>query len=161
LCVIRYDNNGPNAQFISGEHICNPEIGTDYYTQAEKSGNRIEHGIEVNSAGKHIAYYVNVKPKSTDLIEKQERILAYGEKSGKRLAWIISGDKICPDHMRAVPAISQSLEKINKLDQFIEASVTKAREAANIVYTVIHDKDSTGESPTDRVIQERSLISWL
>lgn len=155
LCVIRYDDKGPNAQFISGEHICNPEIGTDYYTQAEKSGNRIEHGIEVDPRGKHIAYYVNVKPKSKELIEEYERIPAYGTKSGKRLAWIISGNKICPDHMRAVPDISQSLEKINKLDQFIEAAVTNAREAANIVYTVVHDKDSTGESPTDRTIAKR------
>jgi hypothetical protein len=155
LCVIRYDKNGPNAQFVSGEHIQNPEIDNEYYTAAIKAGNRIEHGIEMDSKGKHIAYYVNVKPKSTDLITEYERIPAYGVKTGKRLAWIISGEKICPDHARAVPAISQSLEKINKLDRYTEASVTKAEQAANLVYTIVHDKDSTGESPTDSLINQK------
>lgn len=158
LCIIRYDKNGINAQFVSGEHIRNPEIGSDYVSLAEKAGNRIEHGIEIDARGKHIAYYVNVKPKSKELINEYERIPAYGAKTGKRLAWIISGEKICPDHIRSVPAISQSLEKINKLDRYTEASVTKAEQATNIVYTVVHDKDSTGESPTDNHIKRRSGI---
>lgn len=155
LCIIRYDEKGPNAQFISGDHIKTPPLDSKYYTDAENSNNRIEHGIEIDSRGKHIAYYVNVNPKSKELLDEYERIPAYGAKTGKRLAWIISGDKICPDHIRSVPAISQSLEKINKLDQYIEASVLKAREAANIVYTVIHDKDSTGESPTEKMAAQR------
>lgn len=156
LCVIRYDDNGPNAQFVSGEHIQNPEIGNEYYAGAVRAGNRIEHGIEMDSKGKHIAYYVNVKPKSNEtLIPEYERIPAYGVKTGKRLAWIISGEKICPDHARAVPAISQSLEKINKLDRYTEASVTKAEQAANLVYAIVHDKDSTGESPTDSLVNQR------
>ena len=158
LCIIRYDKNGINAQFVSGEHLRNPEIASSYYTDAEIAGNRIEHGIEIDARGKHIAYYVNVKPQSKDLIDKYERIPAYGAKTGKRLAWIISGEKICPDHIRSVPAISQSLEKINKLDRYTEASVTKAEQATNIVYTVIHDKDSTGESPMDGHIKRRSGI---
>lgn len=155
LCVIRYDKNGPNAQFVSGEHIQNPELGSEYYAVAVNAGNRIEHGIEMDAKGKHIAYYVNVKPKSNKLIAKHERIPAYGTKTGKRLAWIISGEKICPDHARAVPAISQSLEKINKLDRYTEASVTKAEQASNLVYTIVHDKDSTGESPTDSLINQK------
>lgn len=155
LCIIRYDDNGPNAQFISGEHIQNPEIGSAYYKQAENSENKIEHGIEIDAKGKHIAYFVNVKPKSNELVSKYERIAAYGAKTGKRLAWMISGEKICPDHMRAVPAISQSLEKINKLDRYTESSVTKAEQASNLVYAIIHDKDSTGESPTDSLISQK------
>jgi len=155
LCVIRYDNNGPNAQFVSGEHIQDPEIGNEYYSISEQLGNKIEHGIEIDSKGKHIAYYVNVRPKSKKLISKYERIPAYGAKTGKRLAWIISGEKICPDHMRAVPAISQSLEKINKLDRYTESSVTKAEQASNLVYAITHDKDSTGESPTDSLVKKK------
>lgn len=161
LCVIRYDDYGPNAQFISGEHVRNPEIDSSFYQNAKDSGNSIEHGIEIDSMGKHIAYYVNVKPKGQDLIVEYERIPAYGTKTGKRLAWMISGEKVSPDHVRSVPAISQSLEKINKLDRYTEASVTKAEQASNIVYTVVHDKDSTGESPTDRTIQQKRNPSVL
>lgn len=155
LCVIRYDENGPNAQFISGDHIRNPELSSIYYDRAEKAKNTIEHGIEIDSRGKHIAYFVNVKSKSNNLIDEYERVPAYGANTGKRLAWMISGEKICPDHVRSVPEISQSLEKINKLDRYTESVVTNAEQAANIVYTVVHDKDSTGESPTDRMLSER------
>jgi capsid protein len=161
LCIIRYDNSGPNAQFVSGEHLRNPEIGNVWYDSAEKSGNRIEHGIETDSRGKHIAYYVNTKPKSIDVIGDYERVPAYGAKTGKRLAWIISSNKIAPDHLRSVPEISQSLEKINKLDRYTESAVTNAEQAANIVYTVVHDKDSTGESPTDRAIAQKRGATLL
>jgi capsid protein len=155
LCVIRYDNNGVNAQFVSGEHLRNPEIGSSYYN----TENKIEHGIEIDARGKHVAYFVNVKPKSSELISEYVRIPAYGAKTGKRLAWIISGDKICPDHIRSVPAISQSLEKINKLDRYTEASVTKAEQASNLVYTINHDKDSTGEDPTQNLINRKRGIA--
>jgi hypothetical protein len=155
LCIIRYDKNGINAQFVSGEHIRNPSLDDEYLTKATEAGNRIEHGIEIDPRGKHIAYYVNVKPQSKELIDKYERIPAYGAKTGKRLAWIISGEKICPDHIRSVPAISQSLEKINKLDRYTESAVGKAEQAAKIANFIEHDKDSTGESPFDKFVNER------
>lgn len=152
LLIVRFDSSGPNIQFVSGEFVENPGIDTEYYTKAEEKKNTIDHGIEIDSEGKHVAYYVRIKVKNG--IDKYERVPAYGEKSGKRLAWLVSGEKISPDHLRAVPAMSQSLEKINKLDRYVEAAVTKAEQAANVVYTIEHKEYSTGESPLEDAVKK-------
>lgn len=154
LVIARFDDKGPNVQVLSGEHVCDPGIDSDYYAKADKEGNYIEHGIEIDKKGAHVAYYVNTKSKEKG-IDKFERIPAVGSKTGKRLAWMIYGKKISPDHLRAVPAMSQSLEKINKLDRYTEAAVTKAEQAAKIVYAIEHQEFSTGESPLDQVVARK------
>lgn len=153
LAICRFDDAGPNVQFISGEFVQNPGIDTEFHTQAQARENFIQHGIEIDKSGKHIAYYVRVK--ENDKTDKYERIPAIGEKSKKRLAWLISGKKISPDHLRAVPAMAQSLEKINKLDRYTEAAVNKAEQSANVVHSVEHEDYSTGESPLDKVVAQK------
>lgn len=153
LAVIRFDDNGPNVQFISGEFIENPGLESEHYKLAKDNKNTIKEGIELDANGKHIAYYVRIK--QVDDIDKYERILAVGAKSGKRLAWLISGKKISPDHLRSVPAMSQSLEKINKLDRYVEAAVKKAEQSANVIYSIEHEEFSTGESPTDQLVAQK------
>lgn len=154
LAIARFDDNGPNIQLISGEHVCDPGIETNFYTDAEKKGNTICHGIEIDERGAHVAYFVNIKPKANGVAEF-ERIPAIGSKSKKRLAWFISGKKISPDHLRAVPEMSQSLEKINKLDRYVEAAVTKAEQGAKIVHTIEHKEFSTGETPLDQIVAKK------
>lgn len=154
LVIIRFNENGPNLQLLSGEYLCNPSLDGDYYTLAEKAGNFIEDGIEIDSKGSHVAYYVKTKKKDKTL-EKWERIPAKGAKTGKRLAWLISSKKISPDHLRGVPAMAQSLEKINKLDRYVEAAVTKAEQGANVVYSIEHLEYSTGENPLDQVVARK------
>ena len=153
LVITRFTDSGPNVQFISGEFIESPGIDTDFYDQAKNAGNTIQFGIEIDKSGKHIAYFVRTA--TQDGVDKFERIEAYGAKSKKRLAWLISGKKISPDHLRAVPEMSQSLEKINKLDRYVEAAVNKAENGAKIVYSIEHEEFSTGESPTERMIAQK------
>jgi hypothetical protein len=153
LVIARFDDAGLNVQFVSGEFVQSPGIDDDFYSQAERNGNFIEHGIEIDKTGKHIAYFVRIRQK--DKFDTYERIPAIGAKSGKRLAWLISGKKISPDHLRAVPAMAQSLEKINKLDRYTEAAVNKAEQGANVVHTVEHEEYSTGETPLEKVVAQK------
>ena len=151
LVIVRFDDNGPNIQLISGDHVCNPSL--DEISEVEKRKNYVEHGIEIDEKGAHVAYFVKTKQKND--IDKYERIPAKGVKTGKRLAWLISGKKICPDHLRGVPAMAQSLEKINKLDRYVEAAVTNAEQGAKIVYSIEHQEFSSGESPLDQVVARK------
>ena len=48
--LIRFDDNGPNIQLLSGEHLSNPSLDGEYYTIAEKAGNYIEEGIEIDTS---------------------------------------------------------------------------------------------------------------
>lgn len=151
LAVLRFDDNGPNLQIVSGAHIKSPGIESEFNTIAENKGNKIKHGVEVDKKGKHVAYYV-LKTDNKDLIDKFERIEAIGPKTGRTMAWLISAKKISPDHVRAVPEISQSLEKIAKLDRYTEAAVGKAEQAAKIANFIEHDKNSTGEDPYRQLV---------
>lgn len=153
LVIVRFDDNGPNIQLLSGDHVCNP--GLDEISKVEERKNYVEHGIEIDEKGAHVAYFVKIKQKND--VDKYERIPAKGVKSGKRLAWLISGKKICPDHLRGVPAMAQSLEKINKLDRYTEAAVGKAEQAAKIVFTIEHEAFSDGENPLESIVNGKKF----
>lgn len=148
LCVCRIENDIVNVQFISGEHVKSPMI--DKVIELKPEANYIEHGIEFNERGEEVAYYVQTR-NPNNLLGGFERIPAYGEKTKRKTAWMIYGQKLSPDHKRGIPEIAQVLEKSVKLDRYSEASVTKAEQAANINYTIEHDIDGSGESFLDSV----------
>ena len=145
LVICRFDKNGITVQLISGEHVQTPSLDNDFIQQAIANGNYIDCGIEIDSKGNHVAYFVNTKLPTGEV--KSQRIEAVGKVTKKRLVWLVAGNKISPDHLRSVPAMAQSLEKINKLDRYTEASVTKEEQSAKIVHTIEHAEYSTGENP--------------
>jgi capsid protein len=147
LCVVRYTKDGPNVQFIASEHIKTP-LDMDMIKGVNDRDNYVEHGIEYSQSGEVIAFFVCKKDKNS-VFGSYERIESKGAKSGRVLAWMVSGERISPDHKRCVPKISQILEKINKLDRYTEASVGKAEQAAKILYTITHQDFSTGENVLD------------
>lgn len=149
LVVCRIENAELTVQIIDGLHVCDP-INTPYIAEIKDRKNFLKHGIEYNSKGEHIAFYVK---KNTF---EYERILAYGEKSKRKLAWLVYGDKKRVDHLRGVSKLAPVLEKINKLDRYVEASVGKAEEAANIVVAIEHDINGTGENPLKDMLSPRS-----
>lgn len=160
LCIIRFSDYGPNAQFISSEYLQTPIMDAAELLAIKGRDNFIEHGIEFNYAGEHVAYYVAVKG-NTILNNKFERVLARGEKTNRKLAWIIYGEQISPDHKRGVPDMAQVLEKVNKLDRYTEASVGKAEQAAKILYTITHQNFSTGEDPFQDLINKKLKVGGL
>lgn len=157
LVVCRIENNNLNVQVIDGQHIKDP-VGDKVLMDGVKSrGNHVKHGIEFNSRGEHVAFFIyTLDP--LKLVGKYERIQAKGDKSDRKLAWLIYGEKNRVDHVRGIPAISQILEKLNKLDRFTEASVSKAEQGANIVYSIEHDDNSTGENPMDKVMMAKAKL---
>ena len=138
LCVLRYDDEGVNIQIIDGQQVQNPFEDT-----RKEKGNEIKKGIELNEKGEHVAFWVNVEG-SENAIE-HERIPARNS-NGNLVAWMIYGTKERLDHHRGIPVISSILEKVTKFDRFIEATVKKAEETANVVYAFEHDENSTGEN---------------
>lgn len=151
LVVCRIENNNLNVQIIDGIHLSNPE---DYETikVIEDAGNTIKHGVEINKKGEHIAYHMKKIDGTT------EKISVYGQKSKRKLAWLVYGNKQRIDHIRGISSISQSLEKIAKLDRYTEASVGKAEQAAKIAYTIEHNNYSTGEGIIEKTVQQKMKV---
>lgn len=132
LCVIRFDQYGPNIQVIDGQQLCDPLDASDNAI--------IRDGIEMNAKGEHIAFWIKVDGKL-----EPKRIKAKSS-NGTLMAWMIYGEKARIDHHRGIPVISSILEKVAKLDRFVEASVSKAEQVANVVYSFEHNVDGTGEA---------------
>lgn len=152
LVVCRVEDLNVNVQIIDGQHIKQPN--SDDLEKAKGRGNYVKHGIEFNKRGEHVAYFVSVLD-NENALGKFERIQVYGEKSKRKLAWMIYGEKNRVDHVRGIPAITQILEKLNKLDRYTEASVSKAEQGANVVYSIEHDIYSSGENPIDKKLDQK------
>lgn len=152
LVICRIENSMLSVQIVDGTHIQTPYT-TNYITEATKRGNHIAHGIEIDKKGQHIAFYIKQKNL------KFERVPVYGEKSKRKLAWLIYGEKKRVDHVRGISQLSQVLEKLNKLDRYTEASVGKAEQAANIAYTIEHDNYSTGEGIVEKTLQQKMKVT--
>ena len=132
LCIIRFDNFGPNMQVIDGQQVESP-LDED----GKGKGNKIVKGIEINEKGEHIAFWIYVGDLKHKRVESRNN-------QGMLVAWMIYGDKHRIDHQRGIPRIASILEKVSKLDRFSEASVSKAEQVANVVFAFEHDATSTG-----------------
>lgn len=139
LCVNRVDEYGVNIQVIDGQQVQSPLDDT-----GKEDGNTIKHGIELNKRGEHVAFWVRVDNED-NILDDFERIKAVNS-NGNLMAWMIYGNKERIDHHRGIPVIASILEKVAKLDRFVEASVTNAEQTANVVFAFKHNTNSTGEN---------------
>ena len=148
LIVFRIEGGYPNIQLIDGEHVQTPYLDDkdNWAKKAKERGNIIRNGIELSPKGKHIAYYVLAESPDPGKI-KFERIEAWGQKSGIRMAWLYGLKKHRIDNDRFIPVITAVLEKVAKLDRYTEATVGTAEERAKLVYAIEHNRDSNGENP--------------
>jgi len=141
LVVLRYVNGSVKVQLIDGQHVQSPGYGSDYFGQKLANGNEIRNGIEMTPTGQHEAYYVRT------IGMKQERIPARSASSGVVTAFMVYGNRYRIDNHRGLPLIATCLETLKKLERYKEAAVGSAEERAKIVFQIVHDQTSTGESP--------------
>lgn len=158
LVICRVDDFDLNVQIIDGQHIKTPDQKN--LDAIKERGNFEEMGIEYNSKGEHVAYFVTKKS-----LEKKEydldefvRIPVYGE-TKRKLAWIVYGSKHRIDHKRGITRLSSIIEKVNKLDRYTEATVSKAEQGANILFTIKHNSESTGENMLDSIRKQKLRIT--
>lgn len=139
LVIFRYQD-GVNIELVDGRNVGNP-FGTDYEYQAEERGNCIKHGVEINKKGEHVAYYVKDKQ------NEWKRVVAKGRKTGRIQACLIYGDEYRVDDVRGLPLYSASIEKLKKIDRYIEACVSGTEERSKVSYYTHHNHFSDGTDP--------------
>jgi capsid protein len=144
LVILRHINNVVKVQLIDGANLCSP----GFSNQTLSNGNTICNGIEISSTGEHVAFHIRKKGAAF----ATERIEAKGKKSGKTMAYMVYGDKYRIDDHRGIPIIVTVLETLAKLERYKEATVGAAEETAKIVYQIVHEQFSTGESPLQQQI---------
>lgn len=145
LVVERTINGSVTTQVIDGFFIQTP-IVSNYIDEAEKRGNRIVDGVEIDKTGRHVSFYI-----ATDELNYQ-RILCRGSKTGNVQAWLMYGMKGKISDVRGMSLLTAVMETSAKMDRYKEAAVGKAEENAKVAFTIEHGKDSDGEDPLTQQI---------
>lgn len=104
----------PRVQLISGSAVRTP------LSMTPKSGNRIEHGVEIDSNDRHVAYWV------TQRDGKSKRLPSWGDKSGRKLAWLVYGTDKRLDAVRGKPILSLVLQSLREIDRYRDSTQRKA-----------------------------------
>jgi len=109
------------------------------------AGKRIEEGVEIDKAGRHVAYWIDEE--QTDGTLRSVRIPAYGPRSGRRVAWLYYGtDKRATD-VRGEPLLGIVLQSLSCLEKYRDATVLKATLNAILVASVESDRDGVPAAP--------------
>lgn len=105
----------PTVQLISGSKVRTP------LTEKLRKGHTIKHGVELDSVGRVAAHWV-----SDDEFDKPVRIPAYGEKSGRKISWLVYGSDKRLDAVRGEPILSLVLQSLKEIDRYRDSTQRKA-----------------------------------
>lgn len=141
LVMIEFDGEFPRVKLLDGCHVRSPQGGDDWNPRDLDNGNRIVNGVEMDEAGRHIAYHVQ------DAKLNWKRVLATSSSTGLRIAYLVGGIEYRLDYVRAMPAIAGILEVLSNMDGYKIATLETAKETSRISYQIKHGTVSTGENP--------------
>ena len=158
IIVSRINQNTglPYWDWINGNYIRTPD-GVN-----PRTGNRIVDGVELDKYNRHVAYHVQSWVDG-DLV--WERLPVKGEKSGRRIAWMVYGSEKLIDEQRGEPLLSAMLYMIKELDRYRDAEERAA--VINAMLPLFIEKSPTalsGSRPTDglsRLNGKGSLLSSI
>lgn len=139
LVVLKQDQRTklPRIQLINGGSVQTP---LDRML-TPKGGNRVSHGVELDQNGRHVAYWVR-QPDG-----KSKRLAAYGEKSGRRLAWLVYGTDKRMDEVRGEPLLALVLQSIKEIDRYRDSVQLKATINAMLAMVVEKETAAPGSRP--------------
>jgi capsid protein len=131
LCVLQQDQRtrAPRVRLVNGAKVQSP------LRSPATKGNRIVHGVELDPQGRHAAYWV------TQADGTSKRLPAVGEKSGRRIAWLLYGTDRRIDDVRGKPLLGLVLQSLREIDRYRDATQRKANVLATIAGFITRDQD--------------------
>lgn len=140
LVILRVNNRTglPAVDLIDGRFIQTP------FGKKPRAGNKIKYGVEIDAQERHVAYWVQ------DENFEYKRIPAWGEKSGRRLAWIVYGSERMLDNIRGLPILANMLYMLKELDRYRDSEQRAAVVNSMIAYFIKRDANSMiGSRPVE------------
>lgn len=141
---------GLRIHLIESDKVCNPQTYgayVDLQLTNKSNGNRIFNGVEIDSSGAVVAYYIcNAYPQSSVSPKKEwQRVKAFGEKTGfPNVLMIFESERA--EQYRGVPYLASVIESLKQLTRYSEAEIMAA--VINGFFTVfITTEKSTSEMP--------------
>lgn len=147
LVVVRQNQKTkmPCIQLINGCRVQTP-------LESPRAGNTIKHGVEMDSLGRVVAYWVQ----QDDLTSK--RLPVYGEKSGRKIAWLVFGTSRRLDRCRGTPMLSIVLQSLREIDRYRDSAQRKAVINSVLAMFIKKTTDKPGTLPmTGAAVRKGSI----
>ena len=142
LVILRAVGNCVKIQFVDGYHVATPlNCSSNGVDMLWTNGNRVRQGVEIDNNGRHVAYHVR------NGLYEWERVPAYGEKTGMKMAYLVYG--LHPDigATRGYPLMAGGIESAKIEADYRKYSLQGAKSRSSIAFTVEHQLGSDGEDP--------------
>lgn len=141
----------PGVDLIRGSAVQTP-FGGDSGDKIRK-GHTIKHGVEFSTVGRIVAYWIRQSDSSF------KRLPAFGEKSGKRLAWLVFGTDKRLDDVRGQPLLSLVLQSLKEIDRYRDATSRKAVINSMLAMFIKKTEDKPGTLPVQGGAIRRDTVS--
>lgn len=146
LVVLRVKNAIVNYEIIDGAHVRHWAGGTDLNPTLLDNGNRIAHGIEMNDAGEHVAFWV-LKANND-----YQEIRAKSRTTGLTMAFMYGGAEYRIDNSRTIPVLAGLFQSLTQMDEYKTATLGSAKEQNAVAYQTVSEIGATGENPFGAVL---------
>ncbi len=136
LVVTRTDQRTglPRVQLVPGDLVRTPARET-------RAGTTICHGVELDTQGRQIAYWVDQEDGTS------KRLPAWGERSGRRIAWLVYGTDRRLDQVRGEPLLSIVLQSLKEIDRYRDSTQRKAVINSMLAMFIEKTQDKPGSAP--------------
>lgn len=139
LFVMRVDprTGAPSVQLVGGHNVRSP---IESYSKVRK-GHEVKHGVEIDPAGRQVAYWVKQNDGNI------KRMPAFGEKSGRRIAWMVYGTDKRIDDVRGTPLLGLVLQSLKDVDRYRDSALRKAVVNSLVAMFIKKTADKMGTLP--------------
>jgi capsid protein len=146
LVILRINKqtNMPCVDLIDGKNVQTPAL---YDSRMEK-GNEIKYGVELDSKGRHVAYYIKTKN-----LDQYERVPAWGSRSGRRISWLVYGGEQRLDDLRGEPILACMLYMLKDADRYRDYELRAA--VVNSMLPMFIKKSELG--PASRIVDAGAI----
>ncbi len=125
----------PAVQFIPGHKVRTP------IAPNPREGNRIIHGVEVDKNDVQVAYWIDQADNTS------KRLPAFGERSGRRIAWMAYGTDKRASETRGEPMLSLILQSLKEIDRYRDSAQRQAVINSIIAMAIMKDEDKPSTKP--------------
>lgn len=129
----------PNIQLISGNMVQTP-LAADI--NRIRKGHRIVEGVEHDALGRVVAFWIRQNDGFSF-----KRQAAFGEKSGRRQAWLYYGSDKRNEEVRGQPILSVVLQSLKEIDRYRDSTQRKAVVNSMLAMFIKKTEDKIGSLP--------------
>lgn len=127
----------PMIQLVRGSAVQTP-LMSDFKI---REGHKINQGVELNKSGRVVAHWIK-QPDGTS-----ERLPAFGEKTGRRISWLLYGTEKRLDEVRGIPMLSLVLQSLKEIDRYRDSAQRKAVVNSIVAMFIKKGTDKMGTMP--------------